>query len=516
MKKGKILTLVLIALTVAAPSATAQEKKKSFDEFRKGVLEGYSNFRKTILDNYADFLNGEWHEYESLNGERRDRTPKPSEAPAVSGVPKRHPQKPAATAPAPTAPTVTPSRPSHPSRPEGKPDSQRPPRPEKRADSHPQSATNDDFDFFGLPVSLPGIEFNVSYRLASPSDYASQWKDLDRAGVAKALVPAIRERAREMGLNDYLIYELVKAYVSAKFPQADESSRFSAIHYLLANMGYDARIAVSGAGTPLLLLPFKQTIYARNYMMMTDGKYYVFAPEGYDYSRLGQERLRTCTLPKDADKGEKFDLVLGRLNIPVKPKSFKLEYGPLSLTGEVNENLMPILYHYPQMPIADYAVSQPDPELRRALVEQVKSQIGGMEGDEAVEQLLGFMHNVFEYATDEDFHGFEKPYFLEETLYYPKNDCEDRAIFYTYFLWNALGKEAQLITFPGHEAATVRLDHPVEGTSYDFSGKSFYISDPTFIGSHTGMVMPIYKNNDPKVDYTFTDRSRSTHSDARH
>lgn len=495
--RGKVLAMLMAILTITAPSARSRDRK-SFEEFRNGILNSYSDFRKTILDNYADFLNGEWHEYESLNGERRDRTPKPSQVPTVKPSAPAKPN-PASPLPAKLKPsTVVPVKPE-PAKSEPIVHSQ----PKHRT---PQSA-QEDFDFFGLPVSLPGIEYNIAYRLSSTTDYASQWKDLDRSGVAKALLPAIKEKANEMGLNDYLVYEFIKAYVTSKFPQADVSSRFSAMHYLLANLGYDARIAVSGTGTPLLLLPFKQTIYARNYMMMADGKYYVFAPDDYDYSLLGRERLRTCTLPKDADKGEKFDLVLGQLNIPVKPKSFELEYGPLKLTGEVNENLMPILYHYPQMPIADYAISQPDPELRRKLVEQMKAQIGNMEGDEAVEQLLSFMHHVFEYATDEEFHGFEKPYFIEETLYYPKNDCEDRAIFYTYFLWNALGKEAQLITFPGHEAATVRLDNPVEGTSYDFSGKTFYISDPTYIGSHTGMLMPIYKNNEPKVDYTFTHKS---------
>lgn len=489
----------MAAMLTSSP-AMAQEKRKSFDEFRKEILNGYSDFRKTILDHYADFLNGEWHEYESLNGERRDKTPKPSRVPSVE------PSTPAPSQPAPLQPTV-PGSDKH--TPDHKNSS---PLPESSAKPAPAVTRQGEetFEFYGLPMTLPQVDFNISYMLSSPSDYASQWKALDKAGTAKRLTPAVKKLAEKTGLNDYLTYELIKAYIDAKFPQADASSKLSAIHYLLANMGYDARIAMSGNSTPLLLLPFKQTIYARNYLIINGDKYYVFAPEGFDYNRLGREGIRTCTLPKDAEKGNRFDLVLGELKIPFSPKSFNFEYGPLKLTGEVNENLMPILYHYPQMPIGDYAVSSPDARLRHHLVEQVKSQIGSMAGDEGVETLLNFMHNVFEYATDDEFHGFEKPYFLEETLYYPKNDCEDRAIFYTYFLWYALGKEAQLVSFPGHEAATVKLDKPVDGTSYNFSGKTFFISDPTFIGSHTGMVMPMYKMEKPKVDYTF---SKSANND---
>ncbi len=501
MKREVIVASLMAGMLISSP-ALAQDKRKSFDEFRKEILNGYSDFRKTILDHYADFLNGEWHEYESLNGERRDNTPKPSRVPSVEP-----------SAPAPSRPS--PTRPSIPVPEKNTPEVKKPsPLPERSSKPAPAPATADEgeeqFEFFGLPMTLPQVDYNISYMLSTPSDYASQWKALDKAATAKRLTPAIKKLAEKTGLNDYLTYELIKAYIDAKFPQADASSKLSAIHYLLANMGYDARIAMSGNSAPLLLLPFKQTIFARTYLIINGEKYYVFAPEGFDYNRLGREGIRTCALPKDADKGNKFDLVLGELKIPFRPKSFNFEYGPLKLTGEVNENLMPILYHYPQMPIGDYAVSSPDPKLRRHLVEQVKSQIGSMEGDEGVETLLGFMHNVFDYATDDDFHGFEKPYFLEETLYYPKNDCEDRAIFYTYFLWNALGKEAQLISFPGHEAATVKLDKPVDGTAYNFSGKTFFISDPTFIGSHTGMVMPIYKMEKPKVDYTF---SKSANND---
>lgn len=164
---------------------------------------------------------------------------------------------------------------------------------------------------------------------------------------------------------------------------------------------------------------------------------------------------------------------------------------------------MPILYHYPQMPVGDFAQSNIQPELRAQLVGQVKEQLKDMSGDEGVAALLKFMHTVFQYSTDEDFHGFEKPYFLEETLYYPKNDCEDRAIFYSYFLWNALGRESQLVCFPGHETVTVRMDGPITGTSYDYQDIKFYISDPTYLGSKTGQVMPSYRHTPPEIDYTF-------------
>ncbi len=492
--KGSIMLLIAAASAILAPNAaygqsrsSGDDSKKSFEEFRKGILNDFRDFRNTLLEHYADFLEGEWHEYESLKGETRDKTPKPRKVPTVNNP--RTETKPKETAPLispkPEIPTVQPAE-----------------KPVPAVTPHP-GEENDEFSFFNVPLSMPRIEFKTMRRLTSPSDYAGSWRELASGDIASKIVPPLKEKATELGLNDYLTYCLVNSYVNGKFSAEDPSAKFSVIHYLLANMGYDIRIAATVSGVPLLLLPTNQKIYARNYMMLNGDRYYVFTPEGESLEKVAGEGIRTCTLPSDAERGKKFDLIVTDLNIPLKPKRFRFEYGPISLSGEVNENLMPILYHYPQMPVEDFAMSNVSPGLRASLAEQVRKQLSGMDGDSKVEALLKFMHNVFEYSTDEDFHGFEKPYFIEETLYYPKNDCEDRAIFYTWFLWNALGRKSQLITFPGHESATVEMERPVEGTSYSYDGEIYYVSDPTYIGSSTGMVMPNYRGLEPKIDYTF-------------
>lgn len=472
--------LVFTVACSAAASACAQNRKQDFEEYRKELLGGYNEFRTTILDHYADFLNGEWHEYESLNGEKRYKTPKPKTAPAVeTPVPERPALPEPAAPPVVEKPVTTPSVPVE------------------------DTPGFTEISFFEIPVQVPRVDFNIHQQLSSTSDYGRQWKLLADNKVAQKVVPILKDKASEMGLNDYLTYELVKAYVDALFPDKDVSSRFSAIHYLLANLGYDVRIAATTDGAPLLLVPFDRMVYARPYMMVGGKKYYVFAPDSFDIEALGQRRIMTCELPADIDHGKVFGLVVGELNLPYEPHEFSISDGPVTLKGEVNKNLMPVLYRYPQMGVEGFALSNIQPGLRHSLTDQVKSQLAGMEDEEAVNTLLRFTQNAFDYATDEDYHGFEKPYFLEETLFYPKNDCEDRAIFYTYFLWNALGREAQLISFPGHEAAAVSLETPVKGTSYNYEGTRFYISDPTYIGATTGMVMPVYRNENPTVDYTY-------------
>lgn len=470
-----------------AESVHDSSTRQSFEQFRKGIIGDYKAFRKTIIDHYADFLEGEWHPYEKYNGEKRDEKPKPRQEPRADMPENGSSAGNSKVISIPAAPACVPA--SELSAPiSGMYESQ-------------VASPYDTFEFYTIPVRVPHKCFSIDDRLYTSADYASQWRSLQRENVAEFLLPELQRVARSMGLNDYLTYRLIQSYIDARFPETDSSSRFAVVHYLLANGGYDARIATTGEGVPLLLLACKQTIYSRAYMMVDGRKYYVFEPEGVDLAKVYD--IRTCKLPEGGTPGRSMDLRLDALQLPDRPKAFEFECDPIHLKGVVNENIMPLLYRYPQIPVEDVALSNVQPGLRTDLVRQMRAQLSDMTGDEAVAALLAFMHSVFDYATDEDFHGFEKSYFLEETLYYPKNDCEDRAIFYTWFLWNALGREAQLLSFPGHEAAAVRMDEPVDGVGYNSDEVMYYISDPTFIGSRTGMIMPDYRNTLPKIDHTF-------------
>lgn len=487
MTRKYFLTLLLAGSLMAG----AQSPNQSFQDFRNEILGNYQEFRQTLLDDYADFLNGEWHEYRSLKGEERYSSPKPVKAPQVDvpaePAPLPLPTPKPAPKPAP-APSVEPLEPA--------------PTPSPAPSPGPVEEVTT-VTFYELPIQVPRIDFNIMQSLRSTSDYAKQWTQLADADVAARLLPSIKAKVKEMGLNDYLALQFVKSYIESLFPGKDDSSRFSAIHYLLANMGYDVRIAASSDGIPILLVPFDQMVYGKTYMMLDGKKYYLFAPDSFDMDELGNKRIYTCSIPDNVQKGKVLGLVVGKLNIPYSPHSFELKGDRLTLNGEMNRNLIPILYKYPQMGVDGFAMSNLEPDLREKLTEQVRSQLAGLPEDEAVNALLQFTQKAFQYATDEDYHGFEKPYFIEETLFYPKNDCEDRAIFYTYFLWNALGKRAQLISFPGHEAASVSLQEPASGASYSSDGATFYISDPTYIGSTTGMIMPQYKNQTPTIDYSY-------------
>lgn len=541
---------------------SAQESQ-SFQEFRQKILDDYQEFRKTILAHYADFLNGTWHEYEPMMPLEKTQTPKPMRVPDVKvskpvTVPTNLPKPVLATLPPsqipPDAQIEEPQPPSEESPADDKPvslfDVPKPivlpeakdvvppgikvkpdlggtpllaalpdiPRPViadepeddapavdeteiKPAEAPEESRVGKEpMKFYGMEIWVPEVDFKIMYSLGKVSDFARHWKLLDEQDVADVALSSLRPKMNEFGLNDYLAYEFLCAYMDFKFPEASSAPKMSAVHYLLTHMGYDARIALATkTGDPLLLIPADQMIYGKVYLTLGGEKFYVLTAPGVN--PMGSP-IATCDLPKVANQGKRFDMRINGLNFPMKEHKFNVDYGKLHLSGVVNENLMPVVYRYPQMDTADFAESVLDKKLRENLVTQVKEQLSGMDKVDATNELLQFVQSGFSYATDDAFHGFEKPYFLEENLFYPKNDCEDRAIFYTYLLWNALGVENQLLCFPGHESASVALPGDIKGVSYDHEGKRYYISDPTYIGSRTGQCMPQYVTTAPKIDLT--------------
>ena len=485
----RFLSSAIICITVCTALSAQSQQSQSFADFRKGMLEGYNKFRQSVLDDYDSFLEAAWGDYEQFRGQDRYELPKPHIAPVADipaddkplPLPKKNPD----FQPAPTGKPAPSDKPV-PSAPSGMP--------------APADRPEFTFPFYGIEFKIAENAVSLPRRLDTSGDFADQWRALAKSDV-KQMIPEFRKIAADHGLNDYLTYQLIRSYTDSRYADSHPTARVALQHYLLANMGFDVRIALDDRATPLLLIPFSQHVYGRPFLMFGNQKYYVFQPEGIEFNTAS--RISTCKLPADADLGRPMDLRLAGLNLPEKMKDFKLSFDGIELHGQVNENLFPVLYRSPQMAIGDYAESTLSPRLRDDLVSQLKSQLDGMPQREAVDKLLKFTQSAFDYATDGDFHGFEKPYFLEEILYYPKCDCEDRVIFYTYMLWNVLGVPNHLIAYPGHESASVCLDQPIKGTSYDYDGRCFYISDPTFIGATSGMCMPAYTTTQPEIDYIY-------------
>ena len=506
----------IIAAVMAASAMTAAypQTPAGFDKFRQGLMDNFDSFRSRILEHYADFLAGEWHEYESLEAENKFSEPKPGAMPVAElleagegeeqrkemlssmgfllgkrpmseihdipdymkwmrGVRNLYKSAPDTVA---TGDIVTP-------------------------EGFAGTTDGEEFNFYGMRFSMPRTEFTIAPSVVSTADYALQWESLVAQDMAGKVIPGIEGLQKVCGLSDYLMFEMLFSYLDQKFPEANDASKMSATHFVMTNMGFGVRLAMDDNANPFILLPFDEKIYGRSGLKL--GKqYYVFSTPGRPMvKRMG---ISSPYLPDNAEHGKTLSLRMDGLRLPHKPYRYAFEHEGLKIEGELNENVMPMLYRYPQMETGGFGASMISPDVREDVVRQVKEQLGSDDPLKGADRLLALIQYAFPYEVDDEFHGFEKPYFFEECLYYPKSDCEDRAVFYSYLLWNALGLESQLIAYPGHEAASLKAESVWGGDAhYLDGGHKYFISDPTYLGAPTGQCMSRFRDVEPTVDLSY-------------
>ena len=109
--------------------------------------------------------------------------------------------------------------------------------------------------------------------------------------------------------------------------------------------------------------------------------------------------------------------------------------------------------------------------------------------------LLDFVQTAFDYATDQEQFGYERPLFGDESLYYPKNDCEDRSILFAILVRDLLGLDVVLVHWPGHLATAVHFPEEVDGDYFTVEGRRYTVCDPTYIGAGIGETMPQFQND---------------------
>ena len=169
-------------------------------------------------------------------------------------------------------------------------------------------------------------------------------------------------------------------------------------------------------------------------------------------------------------------------------------------TVSVSKNLVAFMKDYPRCGDWDsYAKASLSEQAKEGLYPALRQYIEGKNKVEAAELLLDFVQTAFDYQTDDQQFGEERPLFGDETLYYPYCDCEDRSILYSILVRELLGLDVVLLHYPEHLATAVCFSDDVKGDYVMLSGKRYVVCDPTFIGGHVGEAMPSYKKTQATI-----------------
>lgn len=476
---------LLGCLFVSRYEASAQ----SFEEYKRQALSDFNSYKseqQRAFKEYRDRVNAEFAEY--MRRAWPEHKAQPAEPVPDRPEPPRPVVKDPDTGPSndpvpfdnviPTPDPVLPPRPVVPL-----------PVPEKTV--RPTFA----FTFYGTPckVSLDaGHHFKL--RSADENAVADMWTRLSSDAYLSIVSECLAWRDR-LQLCDWGYVRFVERMTTAFFATDELNEARLMQMYVLTQSGYKVRIARADDRL-VLLLPSEDDIYGYPYLAFGGCRYYVTDP--------AMRQKSYYVFDQEFPKEQFFSL-----QIPSEPllsvrasevrSLMSKRYPDVSANVKVNRNLIDFYDEFPRTAWNIYAQVSLSTLTKEQLYPVLRRAVAGKEKPTAANILINFVQTAFEYQTDEEQFGMERPLFADETLYYPYSDCEDRAILYAILVRDLLGLDVVLLHYPNHLATAVNFEKEVSGDYLMLDGRKYLVCDPTYIGASIGNAMPQFKQTAAKV-----------------
>lgn len=533
MKKPLV---VLCALVCSTLSLSAQIDKSSFKkemEARKNEYKTlrteqrkeYEEYRKQLNAEYAEYMRQAWPEYKVKPAKPvppRKEPPKPvvktpeepATPPVILPVPQEEPVVEPAIVPAeepteePAEPTVEPE-----TEPVAEPEEEdtdepeevvlpfdevvplaEPAQPVVPAIPLPEvtpvvtSVPGHTFSYYGTSCKIAGMNSTHRFVLAGVKEehVADAWVTL-AADKYLSVLAQCAEYREKLNLCDWGYVRFLQEMTESFFPASQRNEAVLLQVYLLVQSGYKVRMARTGDRL-VLLLPIEHEVYNYSYLTVDGIPYYVIdkleaGQSFYLYDRAFAKETSVSlymTSPPSLPAAEA--CMVERTLTSTRN---------ISTTVEVDRNLIDFYNDYPvnsqwgyysSASLSEEAKASLYPILELYTLEESKA--------EAANLLLNFVQTAFEYKTDDEQFGYERPLFGDETFFYPYCDCEDRSILYSILVRDLLGLDVVLLNYPGHLATAVKFKEDVIGDYILLNDGKYIVCDPTYIGAGIGEAMP--------------------------
>ena len=332
--------------------------------------------------------------------------------------------------------------------------------------------------------SLNGLNENAiadAYEALCNSDY-------------KPLLADCAQIRKDLRLNDWGVFTLVRQVADTYCGTANESIVMQ--QFLLNEMGYKARMARKATEDKMMLFVATDcSIYAHPYITLNGQNYYNLSGNN--------EQCQFYMCQKDSPKA-KNSVGMQLKEAPLFPgtvvsSTHQAKGSAARVTVDVPKALMDFYKDYPQCDYSVYFNAPVNAAMENRILSSLAPLVQGRNEADAANILINFVQTAFQYQTDGQQFGYEKPFFVEELFYYPYSDCEDRAMLFSYLVRKLLGLDVVLLDYPEHIATAVRFNGNVSGDYLMVNGWKYTVCDPTYIGASIGMTMPRYKTVSAKV-----------------
>lgn len=347
--------------------------------------------------------------------------------------------------------------------------------------------------FYGSECVLRFNQADKVYMMdASENSAADMWLGMSEDPKYDALIVDCLRIRSEMSLCDWAYYLLAGKVAESVYGKGNEAVMLTA--FIMNQSGYSLKLGRTDDGRLHILIGTEDGIYGYPCYVVNDRSYYltdgtkVQSLYVFDRDFPNEKALRMSISGR-----QKFATDMAESRRLVSKK-----YPSADVCVRVNRNLMDFYGDYPcpyrksGVPAAwaFYATAPLCECIQMDLLTPLAASIHGKTQEEAANILINFVQTAFDYQTDEEQWGYERPLFAEETLFYPYSDCEDRSILFATLVRELLGLDVVFLHFSGHLATAVAFDEHISGDYIDVDGRRYLVCDPTYINAPIGMAMP--------------------------
>lgn len=465
----------------------ASKAIKEYEDFKKKATADYEQFRSKANSDYEAFMRNPWAKFDRSAPVPAPPLPEPGpitnddDDDAVAG---KRPTLDDDTRPLPFTTVVIPPAPE--------------PRPvpivpiEEQDDDDPVAQTDAtiNFNYYGLDVAVRKPA-NLAIRIAKVNEkgIADAWKHLAVESISKTnntILDCLAVRDN-YGIPDWGYLTLLDR-VSSEITDG-EAEKILLMGYMLNQSGYDIRFGYNNQGNLVLL-------YASDGIVFNVGRYDLGGKWYYPYNPV-ETAIYVCNYQTPGEKVVSM-MIPESPRLPYRAAEVRevtpKNYPDVTLRLAVNKNLIDFYNDYPlsaalDSPLSMWSIHANTPasnEVRTQLYPALKSAVEGMTQQEAVSFLLKTAQS-FPYGYDDEIWGADRPFWMDESWYYPYSDCEDHSVNFSRMVRDILGLDVCLVVFSNHLATCVAFtDDNVAGEYVDYKGKRYVFCDPTFFYGGVG------------------------------
>ena len=460
-----------LVLALGATTLTAQ----TFEDFKRSKAQAFQQYKDERDSEFNKYLKQQWKAYNVVKGKPRYEKPKPTIIPA-------------------TKQTVIKSVGPKVSIKVKKVKYVKPKKVEEKIKKIVVTKKDINFNFYGTQLG-----FTIPKGIKNANFYPQNQKGITNFFSSAAssdydeLISDIAKVSKSMNLNDWGTYLLVLDVSNKVFRGSDNSKLLS--WFIFNKLGYAVKVGL--ASKHIILMHYsKKVIYSTPNYSFDKKKFYVLS----HYAKGSVGRL--LSYKQDYPGSTKpLDLSLNTLpflesNMKSKTLSFN-EYGKIyKIPYSYNKNLIDFMNTYPQADYETFFNAPIDSRTYKSIATALKKYIDGKQAGDAMNFVLHFVQKSFKYSKDNAQFNREKVMFAQETLYFNKSDCEDRAVLFAYLIKELFGITVMGVHYKGHMATA--LYAPMKGDYVKAGSRRFVVADPTYINSNIGQSMPQYKSQKPK------------------